>query len=644
MSFGTSTFDAAIGRWENGSTLTYGGRQGSGPLVLFDKTNNALVMGPSSTFTLASLWQDVDNAYVYWGIMGGVTTLPAGFQYSLALLYSQGKVGDAVAQWGFALRSDVLADKSGEPGPRAIPVPGNLLGSLGYWTGPGSAYYASPESGKTYDDTLLDVRLDAANDTDRVPSVDYLHVEVDDWWYQKGQGGGVKTWSAPASVFPDGVAGMANKTQWLVAASCGVWAPDNTYSKQNGGNYDFLAGDACALPNDQAFWNDLFNSTVESKVRVFVQKDMEQQYLCMTSGDSDVDTIMTWLSQLNVSATERDMEVMYSGSLPRLAMEAAFRHTLSPVVQVGSGKAADANHWKVGVANIFVSAIGLRPFFGIIKSYNDSASPNTQLSPMLYGLLATLTGGPVALGDERGKSDRLIIERCCSMEGRVLSPMHPAIPIDAELQQIAWGGEEGATGEIWTAYTGTSINSGGDVNFYHGVIMATAMTRPFNITPSNTGLFFDREGEVVHTPTKLFSYYNAYVLHDFSDTQPFTLTGCTVHSFCLYYVAPVFNFKGKDVVLMGDLTKWVPMSSQRVQRVEIGETITVFTRGVPDEKVYMWFHVDGHLHSLEHRIGLDGTGSVVYELASPGSQATRGSSVNYVSVLCAVLFALLLKL
>ena len=63
-----------------------------------------------------------------------------------------------------------------------------------------------------------------------------------------------------------------------------------------------------------------------------LQKDMEQQYLCMTSGDSDVDTAMTWLSQLNVSATQYGLEVMYSGALPRLAMEAAFRHTASPAV------------------------------------------------------------------------------------------------------------------------------------------------------------------------------------------------------------------------------------------------------------------------------------------------------------------------
>ena len=73
--------------------LLYGGRQGSGPFALFDKSNNAVAMGPSSSFTLTSLWHDVQRSYVYWGIMGGVSQLPAGFQYGIVVVGSDGQVG-----------------------------------------------------------------------------------------------------------------------------------------------------------------------------------------------------------------------------------------------------------------------------------------------------------------------------------------------------------------------------------------------------------------------------------------------------------------------------------------------------------------------------------------------------------------------
>ena len=81
-------------RWENGSAILYGGRQGSGPLVLFDQSNNAIAMGPMNSFTVTSLWQNTDGASVHWGIMGGVNQLPAGFQYGVVMIGGDGSVNN----------------------------------------------------------------------------------------------------------------------------------------------------------------------------------------------------------------------------------------------------------------------------------------------------------------------------------------------------------------------------------------------------------------------------------------------------------------------------------------------------------------------------------------------------------------------
>lgn len=43
---------------------------------------------------------------------------------------------------------------------------------------------------------------------------------------------------------------------------------------------------------------------------------------------------------------------------------------------MGSGSVRDANHWKVGLANIFVDALRLRPFFGAFKSYRNESGSN----------------------------------------------------------------------------------------------------------------------------------------------------------------------------------------------------------------------------------------------------------------------------
>ena len=52
-------------------------------------------------------------------------------------------------------------------------------------------------------------------------------------------------------------------------------------------------------------------------------------------------------------------------------------------VQVGSGKVTEPNHWKVGVANIFISALEVRPFLGVIQSYRNDSGCGPVLSVSL---------------------------------------------------------------------------------------------------------------------------------------------------------------------------------------------------------------------------------------------------------------------
>jgi len=54
---------------------------------------------------------------------------------------------------------------------------------------------------------LLAVKDDA--DEKNIP---YRYVQLDSWWYYKGQGDGVKNWTAMPDVFPNGIESMVAKT------------------------------------------------------------------------------------------------------------------------------------------------------------------------------------------------------------------------------------------------------------------------------------------------------------------------------------------------------------------------------------------------------------------------------------------------
>lgn len=94
--------------------LLYRGRLGSGPLVLFDKNNSAMVVGPSSSFGSASLWQDHQTSAVYWGIMGSVKLLHENFTYSVLLSAVQG-VRDVSVSDVYAFRVYMVCDQIDHP-------------------------------------------------------------------------------------------------------------------------------------------------------------------------------------------------------------------------------------------------------------------------------------------------------------------------------------------------------------------------------------------------------------------------------------------------------------------------------------------------------------------------------------------------
>ena len=50
-----------------------------------------------------------------------------------------------------------------------------------------------------------------------------MQLQIDSWWYYKGQSNGVKNWTAMAGVFPDGISGLSQRTGWPIVAHNRYW-------------------------------------------------------------------------------------------------------------------------------------------------------------------------------------------------------------------------------------------------------------------------------------------------------------------------------------------------------------------------------------------------------------------------------------
>lgn len=61
-----------------------------------------------------------------------------------------------------------------------------------------------------------------------------------------------------------------------------------------------------------------------------------------------------------------------------------------------------------------------------------------------------------------------------------------------------------------------------------------------------------------------------------------------------------------QVVILGEIGKWVPLSTQRVRNVSYGSDVTLTLKGSTNEEVTMFFMVDEHVTSITCMIGASG--------------------------------------
>lgn len=72
-----------------------------------------------------------------------------------------------------------------------------------------------------------------------------------------------------------------------------------------------------------------------------------------------------------------------------------------------------------------------------------------------------------------------------------------------------------------------------------------------------------------------------------------------------------------QVYLLGELSKWVPMSPQRVVSIEIGDDIYVTLVGAADEPVEFSFGVDfSQINTVPCNLGPSGTAVVAHKAKS----------------------------
>lgn len=72
------------------------------------------------------------------------------------------------------------------------------------------------------------------------------------------------------------------------------------------------------------------------------------------------------------------------------------------------------------------------------------------------------------------------------------------------------------------------------------------------------------------------------------------------------------NFRSKDVCILGEVDKWVPLSPQRIRAISTGSDIIMSLAGSPGENLRIAFTENGKLQFVQCTLDSAGTATLRY--------------------------------
>ena len=549
-----------------------GGLENSGPLVLFSNTTSLVISSASQFMAHSQALQDSKN--VAFGVMGGVTSIPAGFTLDTIVSLGDGSPAKSMHRWG-----EKLLRRYGKD--RETAASDFTTNYLGYSTDNGAWYYYTTEEGKSYEETMLDVYTNAQKE--KVP---YKHWLMDSWWYFKGDGNGVKNWTAMPSIFPNGIDAVYKGTgEWPIVAHNRYWSANTDYAKQNGGQWDFIieqdSHSGLAMPLQQEFWDWLMADAKKWGLHTYEQDWLFNEFSEMKCTTQSATLARQWLMQMGTAAARNSLTIQYCMSWPRHMMQSI---ELQAVTQArASGDYHPGNdQWRaLGVTSIFGHAIAVKP-----TKDNFWTKDNAPKSPKygtvqerynrLQSAVSTLSTGPVAPSDKIGYSDVALIMKSTTAGGKLLAPDTPATLIDSAFYKMAGIGN-GPTGSVWAA---TTFLNGAEYKY---------------VLAAENSAYMLQVGELFEETHERYAWEaNTTTPQPFHAEAPVSLPATDKWSFNMWTVAPVL---ANGYVLMGELSKWVSVSSSRYSNLAVStQSATVELSGFPGEIVETTVLIGGTQH------------------------------------------------
>jgi hypothetical protein len=378
------------------------------PWIFFDGAYNTFILSAASNFMVSSTRWSAKGELAS-GIAQSIPALPAGFEHRTLLAAGRG-INRTFDAWGEALTA--LSGKRRPPNDADA-----SLNQLGYWTDNGATYYYQTAKSMSYEQTLAAIR----NDFDRM-GVGLGYIQLDSWFYPKGanalwsnNGHGIYEYVAASPPFSAGLAAFQRLIGVPLITHARWIDPVSPYrsSYRMSGN----------VVLDRNYWETVAAYLANSGVVTYEQDwlaDKAQTDFNLTDGAEFMDNMAAAMAG-------RNLTMQYCMASPRHFLQSSRYSNLTTIRTSADRLGRDRWHDFLYTSRL-ASALGIWPF-----TDNFNSTETTHL------LMATLSAGPVGVGDPVGRFSTVNLLRAARKDGVIVKPDVPLTPIDRSYADMAHG-------------------------------------------------------------------------------------------------------------------------------------------------------------------------------------------------------------
>ena len=391
----------------------------STPWLMFDDQANALIISPAAHFMVASMAGD-GAQLVASGFNSKLCDLPSGFTQQTLVAFGKG-INRTWDLWG---RTILELQQAKRPANDADTV----LKYLGYWTDNGAFYYYNYDLAKGYAGTMQ-----ALVESYRQQKIPLRYLQLDSWWYSKSttdadgtpgkakkieklpegewnRYGGTLEYKAHPYLFTNGLAAF-QKSIGLPLVTHARWIdPASPYREK------FKSSGLAMV--DPKWWDDIAAYLKTSGVATYEQDWLDRIYNYSPAFSSNADTAETFLDNMARACREKGLTLQYCMPFAAHFMQGCKYENLTTIRT--SGDRFNLGRWNNFLyTSRLAAALGIWPWADVFKS--------TETGNVL---VATLSAGPVGIGDAMGAETKTNLLQAVRADGVIVKPDAPLLPLD----------------------------------------------------------------------------------------------------------------------------------------------------------------------------------------------------------------------